>query len=158
MKIKFISRESHPEFEVYEGNKMVIQIKIDNEIQAFRIRCQDNRRVFFIANEEVKKNKITTLLNEYSQPLGSITKSKSGINTGRIEIERVSYTYKLSGNSGKEISLFAHNNYQPVLSCQLEMEQSSFLHEDYISYLLFSLVWFKFLTTEQATFVQFAEA
>jgi hypothetical protein len=158
MKVKFVSNKSYPEFEVYDETKMVIHIKIDPEIQAFRIRCQDNRRVFSIATEVVKKNKITTLLNEYSQQLGSLIKSKPDNTTGEIEIEGVHYTFKLNNDFLKEIHLFEDNNYQPVLSCKLEMGQLSFLHEDYISYLLFSLVWFKFLTQEQATFVQFAEA
>ena len=114
--------------------------------------------VFFIATELLKKNKITTLLNEYSQQLGSLVKSKSDNNTGEIEIEGVQYSFKLNNDFLKEINLFEDNNYEPVLSCKLEMGQLLFPHEEYITYLLFSLVWFKFLTKEQATFVEFAEA
>ena len=158
MKVKFISNKSYPEFEVYDETKMIIHVKIDHEIQSFRIRCQENRRVFSITTDVVKKNKITTLLNEYSQQLGSLIKSKPDSNTGELEIEGVHYTFKLNNDFLKEIHLFEDNNYQPVLSCKLEMGQLSFLPEDYISYLLFSLVWFKFLTRERATFVQFAEA
>lgn len=158
MKVKFIPAKSYPEFEVYDETKMVIHVKIDTEIQAFRIRCQENRRVFSIATEVVKKNKITTLLNEYSQQLGSLIKSKSDNNTGEIDIEGVQYTFKLNNDFLKEIHLFEDNNYQPVLSCKLEMGPLSLLHEDSISYLLFSLVWFKFLTKDQAAFIQFAEA
>ena len=157
MKIKFIPGKTNPEFEIYEENKIVMHIKIDNETQAFRIRCQDNRRVFFLGNEVVKKIKAITLLNEYSQQLGSLTKSKSGINTGEIEIEGLQYTYKMNDDFLKEIDLFEPDNFQPVLSCRLEMGKPSFLNEVYVDYLLFALVWFKFLTKEKAALVQFAE-
>ena len=94
MKIIFTSHKLYPEFKVYEDNKVVIQVKIDNPSQAFRITCLDNKRVFFIADEIVKKTKITTLLNEYSQQLGSLIKSNSDINAGEIEIEGERYIYK----------------------------------------------------------------
>ncbi|MEP6948177.1 MAG: hypothetical protein ABI863_02835 [Ginsengibacter sp.] len=158
MKIIFISDKSYPVFEVYDENKKLIHIKIDHETRAFRIMCNDNRRVFFIENEMIKKTEITTLLNEYSQQLGFLTKSKLDISMGEIEIDGTQYKYKMKDGLSKEINLFEHNNFQPILSCKLEMEQLSFLNKDYISYLLFGLVWFLFLTRKQETPVQLAEA
>lgn len=158
MKIIFISNQPYPVFEVYEENKKIIHIKIDPETEAFRIKCYDNQRVFFIENEVIKKNEITTLSNEYSQQLGFLTKNKIDTNTGEIEIEGTQYTYKLNDDFLKEINLFEHNNYQPVLSCKLEMGKSIFPNKDYTSYLLFALVWFLFLTKEHPALVQFAEA
>ena len=156
MNIKFISHKPFPEFEVYDEDKKVIHIKVDTETQAFRITCKDNMRVFFIADEVVKKSKITTLLNEYSQQLGSLTKSKSDTNSGEIEIEGVRYIYKMNDGFLKEINLFKPNSFKPTLSCKLEIGELSFLNKNYINYILFALAWFIFLTKEQATFVQFA--
>jgi hypothetical protein len=76
MKIFFISNKLYPEFKAYEENEMVIHIKIDTQTQAFRITCFDTRRVFFIEDTIIKKTKVTTLLTEYSQQLGLLTKSK----------------------------------------------------------------------------------
>jgi hypothetical protein len=158
MKLIFTSNEPYPVFDAYEENKKIIHIKIDPETRAFRIKCYDNQRVFFIENEVIKKTEITTLSNEYSQQLGFLTKNKIDANTGEIEIEGTRYNYKLNDDFLKEINLFEHNNYQPVVNCKLEMGTSTFLNKEYISYLLFSLVWFLYLTKEQTAFVQFSEA
>jgi hypothetical protein len=157
MKIKFISHKVYPQFQVYNEDKIVIHIKIDTSINAFRITCRENKRVFFIANEMVKKTNITTLSNEYNQQLGSLIKSKTDHNMGEIEIEGSAYTYMLNKDFSPEINLFEHNNYQPILTCKLESQQFSFLNDDYISYLLFSLAWFKFLTREVPAFAHAAE-
>ena len=158
MKIIFISNKPFPEFEIYEENKMVIHIKIDTQTQAFRVMCHSNRRVFFIEDEVIKKTEITTLLNEYSQQLGFLTKGKPDINSGEIEIEGNRYTYKFNDDFLKEINLFEPNNYKPILSCKLEVGQLSILNKVYINYLLFALVWYIFLAKEQTSYAQFAEA
>ncbi len=159
MNIKFISRKPYPEFEVSDENKMIIHIKVDTETQAFRIKYNDNRRVFFIADEVFKKNKVTTLLNEYSQQLGFLTIDKLDNNSGEIEIEGVQYEYKLKNGFTKEINLYKHNNhYQPILNCRLESEELSLANNSYINYMLFALAWFTFLSKEHSTSMQFAEA
>lgn len=158
MKITFTSNHPYPVCEIYEENRKIIHIKIDPETQAFRIMCCDSQRVFFVEHEVIKKTEITTLLNEYSQQLGFLTKNKMDTNIGQIEIEGAQYTYKLNDDTLKEINLFEYDNYQPVLNCKLETGKSTFLNNEYISYLLFALVWFLFLTKEHATLVQFAEA
>jgi hypothetical protein len=158
MKIIFVSNKPFPEFEIYEENKMVIHIKIDTQTQAFRVKCLGNRRVFFIEDEVIRKTEITTLLNEYSQQLGFLTRNKLDINSGEIEIEGDQYSYRLNDDLLKEINLFELNNYQPVLSCKIEAGQLSILNKDYINYLLFALAWFTFLSKEQTSYAQFAEA
>jgi hypothetical protein len=79
------------------------------------------------------------------------------MNTGEIEIDGVRFIYKVN-DFLKEINLFQPDNYQLVLSCQVEMEQLSFLHNGYPGCLLFSLAWFAFLTKEQPVFAQLAKA
>lgn len=157
MKIIFISNEPYPVFEAYNENKKLIHIRIDPEIHAFRIMSDNNQRVFFIENEVIKKTEVVTLLNEYSQPLGFLNKSKSDTSIGEIEIEGSRYTYKLIDDFLKEINLFEHNNDQPVLSCKLEMGKPTILNKDYINYLLFSLVWFLFITKKQKAPVELSE-
>jgi hypothetical protein len=158
MKIRFVSHKPFPELEVYEESKTLIHVKIDTETRAFRITCGDKRRVFFLSDEVIKKTKITALLNEYSQQLGSIIENKFDIYSGQLEIEGIQFTYKLKDDLLKEINLFEESNYQPVLTCKLDPGQLSSLHTDYLNYLLFSLGWFKFLTKEKAALAQFAEA
>lgn len=158
MNIKFISNKSYPEFEVYEENKMIIHIKVDLETDSFRIKCKDKRRVFFISDEIIKKNKITFLLNEYSQQLGSLIENKLNNNLGEIEIERMSYSYEINDDFSKEINLFEHNSHHQFLSCKIESGNLSLFKKDYLSYLLFSLGWFNFLTQEQPNPVQLAIA
>ena len=153
-----VSSKPYPIFEVYDDNKRVIHLKIDPETRAFRISCYDSRRVFFIDNEVFKKTEITTLLNEYSQQLGVLTKNKSNANTGEIEIEGTRYTYTLTGDFRNEINLLTRDSYEPVLRCKLAAGQSAFPGNDSISYLLFSLGWFLFLTKEQAVPAHFSEA
>ena len=157
MIIKFISDKLSPEFEVYEESKILIHIKIDTEVQTFRITCLDTKRVFFVVDEVIKKATVTTLLNEYSQRLGSLIKSKSALNSGEIEIEGIQYTYTFSDDFIKEINLFEQNSRQPALRCKLEPGQPSILNEGYLNYLLFSMAWFKFLCEKQPAFAEMAE-
>ncbi len=155
MKVQFISDRSYPEFEIYEEDRVILHIKIDIKTQAFRIKYRDSRRVFFIVEDITKKTKTTTLLNEYSQQLGLLTTSKTDTNRGEIEIEGVQYLYKINDGFIKEITLSIDDTYHHTLNCKLEItELSSF----YKNYLLFAFAWFTFLTKEQATSVQFAEA
>ncbi len=156
MTIISIPHDSYPEFEIYEENKMLIHIKVDREAQAFRINYKDKRRVFFIAEEMVKKGRVIILLNEYSQRLGSLNLINSTNSSGEIEIEGVRYTYELNDDFGKEINLFRHDNSQPILSCKLEKGELSFLNKKYVNYVLFALSWFAFITTKQEAFVQTA--
>src|SRR5436853_7619603 len=96
MNILFISNKLYPEFEVYENKKLIVHIKIDDASRAFRIKFEDTRRVFLIADEVIRKTKIVTLLNEYSQQLGFLTKGNSSGSAGEIEIEGTQYTYGLN--------------------------------------------------------------
>jgi len=157
MQIKFISDKPYPEFEVIDQNKLLIHIKVDTETQAFRITSRDNKRVFFVSEEIIKKNKVISLLNEYSIQLGTIVKSKTDGDTGEIEFEGSQYTYTMSDGLRKEINLFELDKNRPTLYCRLEAGQLSFLKEGYINYLLFGLVWYKFLTKQQPAFSSFAE-
>ena len=154
MKVVFVSHRSYPEFELYEENKRVLHLKIDNASNAFRITCDDNRRVFFIGEETIRKNKIITLLNEYSQQLGSLSNMNTDDNTGEIEIEGIQYTYGLNNGLSKEIALYKSESDQSILTCRLEPGQLSFLNEGYLNYLLFGLAWYNFLTKEQPNLVQ----
>jgi hypothetical protein len=156
MKVVFVSHKSYPEFELYEENNKVMHIKIDNESNAFRITRDDNRRAFFIQEEVIKKNKIITLLNEYSQQLGSLTNISADKETGEMEIEGIQYLYMLNSGLSKEIKLFKADRDQSILTCKIEPGQLSFSTEDYLNYLLFGLAWYTFLTKEQANLVQLA--
>jgi hypothetical protein len=156
MKVVFVSHKSYPEFELYEENNRVMHIKIDNESNAFRITLDDNRRVFFIQEEVIKKNKIITLLNEYSQQLGSLMNTSADKETGEVEIEGIQYLYMLNNGISNEIKLYKADSDQSILNCKLETGQLSFFKEGYLNYLLFGLAWYTFLTKEQANLVQLA--
>jgi len=158
MIIKFISNKSHPEFEIFEDNNILIHIKIDAETQGFRIKFEDKRRVFFISDEIIKKNKITTLLNEYSQQLGSLSEDKINYNQGEIEIEDSVYIYKMNDDFLKEINLFEQHSGELVLNCKLGNGELSFLKKNYLNYILFSLAWFAFLTKEKTGLSKLAKA
>ncbi len=158
MIIKFISNKSHPEFEIFEDNNILIHIKIDAETQGFRIKFEDKRRVFFISDEIIKKNKIKTLLNEYSQQLGSLSEDKINYNQGEIEIEDRVYLYKLNDDFLKEINLFEQHSGELVLNCKLGNGELSFLKKSYLNYILFSLAWFAFLTKEKTGLSKLAKA
>jgi hypothetical protein len=158
MIIKFISNKPHPEFEILEDNNILIHIKIDAETQGFRIKFEDKRRVFFISDEIIKKNKIKTLLNEYSQQLGSLTEDKINYNQGEIEIEDRVYLYKLNDDFLKEINLFEQHSGELVLNCKLGNGELSFLKKSYLNYILFSLAWFAFLTKEKTGLSKLAKA
>lgn len=158
MIIKFISGKPHPEFEVIEDDNLAMHIKLDVETQGFRIKFKDKRRVFFISNEVIKKNKVTTLLNEYSQQLGSLTESKINDNEGEIEIEQRLYNYKLSDDFLKEINLSEQDSGEVVLSCKLGNGELSLLKKNYLNYILFSLAWFAFLTKQKTDSARFANA
>lgn len=155
MQVKFTAGKPYPEFEVIELNKTIIHIKVDPETQAFRITSRDNKRVFFIADEVIKKNKVTNLVNEYSIQLGTLSKRKSDANFGDIEFEGMQYTYSVGNGLRKEINLFEQYATQPVLTCKIETGQMPCPDEGYINYLLFGLAWYKFLTRQQPAFSSF---
>ncbi len=145
MEIKFISYEPYPEFVVYEGGQMAIHVKLDIETDAFRIECFDQKRVFFIYDEIIKNKPVVTLLNEYSQQLGCMTKNTIQ-NSGEIEIESISYIYNLN-KPLKKITILK-NSEHPVLLCTLEMKEWPFPNKIYLNYILFSLSWFVHLRKE----------
>ena len=154
MYLKLIANNQYPKFEVYDEGQLVVGIKIDPEMQAVRVTYKENRRVFFIIEEKFRKASILTLLNEYSQPLGSLVKDKSN-NSGQIEIEEIKLKYKLADTSEKQISLFEINNPAAVLNCKIEIDALPSVMNN-INYLLFGLSWVAFLVKEEKEILQFA--
>jgi len=154
MYLKLITASPYPKFEVYEEDKVVMRIKIDPEMQAVRITHNENRRVFFLAEEKLRKMTVTTLLNEYSQPLGTLIKDKSN-GSGKIEVEGTKLRYSMTDRPNKEITLFEINTRFEVLNCKIENE-ALLPALNNISYLLFSLSWFTFLVKEKKEDLQFA--
>ena len=154
MYLKQIPGKSNPKFEVYAEDQVVIGIKIDPEMQSVRVRYKENRRVFFVVEEKFKKTYSITLLNEYSQPLGSLTKDKSN-NSGEIEIEGVKLKYELTGKAAQEVNLFEINNPVAALNCKIENEALLYTAGN-MNYLLFSLSWVAFLIKEEKENLQFA--
>jgi len=154
MYLKLIANSSYPKFEAYDKDQLVIGIKIDPEMQAVRVTYKDNRRVFFLVEEKFRKTNILTLLNEYSQPLGSLTKDKSN-NSGQIEIEDIKLKYKITDAADKQISLFEINNTVAVLNCKIEVDALLYAMSN-INYLLFGLSWVAFLVKEEKESLQFA--
>ena len=153
MNIKFIFNKSYPQFEVFEGNKMIAHIKIDEETRGFRIRYNDSRRVFFISDNQNKKNSVFNLINEYSQILGSLSKNKTETKSGEIYIEGVEYKYKIYDDFLKEINLFTSTN-EAVLSCKMDIENFALFNKNYMDYALLTLTWLAFLNKEQLSFSQ----
>ncbi|MEO7046461.1 MAG: hypothetical protein ABI091_14215 [Ferruginibacter sp.] len=155
MEIKIISFKPYPKFVVSEGIKILIQIKLDTEMNGFRIRCQNSRRVFFITEESIKNKTLITLSNEYSQKIGSISKSPQEKNSGRVEIEGFEYNYKIDSFSEE---LYLYKNVQPFqfhATYKLGLKEWPFPGEIYINYILFSVAWFLFSTNEK-TFTSLA--
>jgi hypothetical protein len=154
MYLKLIANTSYPKFEAYDKDQLVIGIKIDPEMQAVRVTYKENRRVFFLVEEKFRKTNILTLLNEYSQSLGSLAKDKSN-NSGQIEIEGIKLKYKLADTADKQISLFEINNPVAVLNCKIENDTLLDAMSN-INYLLFGLSWVAFLVKEEKENLQFA--
>ena len=134
-----------------------MSIKIDKEMQALRIICNDNRRVFFIIEEKIRKSSVWSLLNEYSQPLGFLTKDKMVNDEGEIAIEGKKFTYRISSNPVKEIILFENTQPEEVLNCRIN-DALLLEYSNYIIYFIFALSWFTFLSKEKQEAMYFAEA
>ena len=154
MYLKLIASSTYPKFEVYDKDQLVIGIKIDPEMQAVRVTYRENRRVFFLVEEKLRRSSILTLLNEYSQSLGSLIKDKSS-NSGQIEIEDIKLKYKITDTADKQISLFEINNPVAVLNCKIEIDTLLDVMNN-MNYLLFGLSWVAFLVKEQKENLQFA--
>jgi hypothetical protein len=154
MYLKFIASNSYPKFEAYDNNQLVISIKIDPEMHAVRVTYKENRRVFFLIEEKFRKNSILTLVNEYSQPFGSLIKDKS-YTSGQIEIEDIKLKYKIADTADNQISLFEINKPVAVLNCKIENDASLYAMNN-INYLLFGLSWVAFLVKEEKENLQFA--
>ncbi len=154
MYLKLIANNPNPKFEVYDEGQLAIGIKIDPEMQAVRITYKENRRVFFVVEEKLRRGNILTLLNEYSQPLGFLSNEKSN-NSGKIEIEGMKLKYKLAGTPDKEISLFEINNPVAALNCRIENDTLLSAVSN-MNYLLFGLSWVAFLVKEEKENLQFA--
>ena len=157
MYLKLITNNPYPQFEVYDEDRLIVGIKIDKEMQALRITCKDNQRVFFIAEEKFRKTSVPTLLNEYSQPLGTLTKDKFVNDSGEIEIEGMKLNYRITSNPVKEIVLLKNNKLDSVLNCRLN-DALLLEYGDYINYFIFALSWFTFLSAEKKEAMYFAEA
>jgi hypothetical protein len=154
MYLKLIANSPYPKFEVYDEDKPAIGIKIDPEMQAVRVTYKEKRRVFFILEEKLRKSSLLTLVNEYSQPLGTLINDKSN-NSGEIEIEGIKLKYSLIDSSYKEINIFEINNPVALLKCRIENEALLSAISN-INYLLFGLSWVSFLVKEGRENLQLA--
>lgn len=145
-------------FEIYDQEKLVIKIKTDHKAKAFRIDCRGKKRVFFVEEGNVKSD-MDVVINEYSQPLGFIKKSKEKNNFGIIETEGTKYIYSISIKSSVEVMLYINYDKNPDIFCRFENAP----HFDVINsietkYILFSLTWFLFLNSQKKEELEFAEA
>ena len=150
MYLKLIANTPYPKFEVYDEIQLVIRIKIDPEMQALRVTYKEKLRVFFIVEQKSRKSHLFSLLNEYSQPLGTLIKDKSN-NSGELEIEDMKLKYTLANN---EINLFENDKLVAALNCKIENEVLLSAVSN-INYLLFGLSWVAFLVKEKES-LQFA--
>ncbi|MEO6455159.1 MAG: hypothetical protein ABIN97_13850 [Ginsengibacter sp.] len=156
MYLKLIANNPYPQFDIYDEDKLAVRIKIDKEMQALRITCKDNRRVFFIAEEKFRKTSVSTLLNEYSQPLGALIPDKFVNNSGEIEIEGMKLNYRITNFPVKEIVLLENNKVDSVLNCRIN-DALLLEYSNYINYFIFALSWFAFLSKEKQEAMYFAE-
>jgi hypothetical protein len=140
MELRFTTYRPHPEFTLYENNKIVAQSKLDTDANAFRIKCFNTRRVFLIYNEVIKNKPVTTLLNEYSVPLASLIDTTFGNNAGTIEMEDSLYKYQI--NDSKEIHIYKASSSVSLFSCKLLIDEKLFSLDNHMNFILFSLVWF----------------
>lgn len=148
MYLNLVVNNPYPQFEIYDGEKLVVRFKVDKEMDALRISCKDNRRVFFIVEEKLRKTDICTLVNEYGQPLGTLTPDKFIHNSGDIAIEGMQLSYKITSYPVTEIVLLEDNNPMSILNCRLN--DALFLkYSNYLNYFIYSLSWFAFLSKEK---------
>jgi hypothetical protein len=152
MHLKLVANAPSPKFEIYDDDQVVAGIKIDLQMQALRLTYREIRRVFFITEERLRKGSQLNLLNEYSQPLGTLIKNKSNT-SGEMEIEGLKLNFNIADNGGKEVNLYEKN--KPVLSCKIQDEALLFALEN-INYLLFAFMWYTFLLKEQKPVLQVA--
>ena len=145
MYLRLIANDPYPKYEIYEGDQLVIRVKIDPEMQAVRLISDENRRVFFITEEKVRKSAVFTLVNEYSQPLGTLVKDKSD-SSGEIEVEGLKLKYELTNTPDKQINLFKAGKH--LLNCKIENEALLSALQN-LNYLLFGLSWFALLVKEK---------
>ncbi|MEO6330168.1 MAG: hypothetical protein ABIO55_14645 [Ginsengibacter sp.] len=157
MYLKLITDNPYPHFDVYDEDTLLVQIKVDKEMQALRITCKENRRVFFIVEEKLRRGNVLNLVNEYSQPLGFLNKGKVQGNSGEIEIEGLNLNYRLSSNPVTEIALFENDKRNSILNCRLN-DALLLAYGDYINYFIFALSWFTFLSKDKKELMHFAEA
>ncbi len=155
MKIKLISYKPYPEFSISESDKLQMHIKLDINANAFRIKYKDSRRVFFIYEETVKNKSVTTLLNEYSQQLGSIATNELSPDSGQLEIEGESYIYRLN-NSSQEIKIFKNDPFQSTLVCSASLSDWPSPSHFSINYIMFSIGWFIYMGKEKEVALQLA--
>ncbi len=155
MYLKLIADNPYPQFDVYDEDSLVVRIKIDKEMQALRITCKDNQRVFFIVEERSGKGSICTLLNEYSQPLGTLIQDKFISTSGEIEIEGMKFNYRIASNPVKEIILLENNKHNSILNCRIN-DAVLFEYTNFINYFIFALSWFIFLSKEKKEIMHFA--
>ncbi|HVZ95316.1 MAG TPA: hypothetical protein VG847_00470 [Chitinophagaceae bacterium] len=152
MELKFIAYHPHPEFALYENNKMVAESKLDTEANAFRIKCFNTRRVFLIYEEVIKNRPVTTLVNEYNVPLASITDTSFGNNSGTIEMEGLFYKYRVNGMN--EIHIYNAGSSSSLLACTLQVDEKLLSMDNYMNFILFSLVWFMYSSKEAKVSMQ----
>jgi hypothetical protein len=155
MYLKLTANNPYPHFDIYDEDKPVISIKIDQFMQALRIACKDSRRVFFVVEEKMKRNSVWCLLNEYSQPLGSLMKDKSTGNEGEVKIEGSRFTYRISSSPVKEIIVFKSNEPEETLICRINDALMSD-YKNYLIHFIFALSWFTFLSHKKKTAMDFA--
>ncbi len=152
MELRFTTYHPHPEFTLFENNEIVAQSKLDTDANAFRINCFNIRRVFLIYNEVIKNKPVTTLVNEYSVPLASLKDTTFSNNAGTIEMEESLYKYRV--DDLKEIYIYKAGSSSSLLSCKLHVDEKLFSLDDHINFILFSLVWFIYTSSEEKVSAQ----
>lgn len=157
MYIKLTNNNPYPQFDIYDEERLIMRIKIDKEVQALRISSKDNRRVFFLSEERLRKETVLTLLNEYSQPLGTLISNRDTKNCGEIKLEGLRLNYEVTPDPFKEILLLENNGVNSVLNCKLS-DEVFLSYSNYINYFIFALSWFALISKERREIIHFATA
>lgn len=148
-------------YHLYKLDKKILTLSYNPFSGAARVHCDNEKRVFLISKEGVRRPK-TVLLNEYGVKIGELGTEDS---ESFIDVNGERFYYKMQNNPLAELVLYKESKNQPFVTCSLGASNGTaevnFTKDKILSSaphpgLLMALCWYMFLPVAKENVVEFA--
>lgn len=155
------SASNQETYHLFKNDKKILTVILNPFSNSARVECEEQKRIFFIRKEGFLRNK-TVLLNEYGVRIGELGHEN---NEQFINLNDEKFYYNTSNNAGNELVLYKDKKENPIVSCNLLIDEGSstiqFKKDKKLSDtshpgLLMALCWYMFLPATKEQTIEFA--